>query len=185
MNQAFNQKDPSAKKWMGALFMAGFGFLAAARWNLTGELFYVLMAVRDFLAAYFFATRYSAVRGTNAYNSFIAYISTALPLLYYSPPYVSPTNHSLADSFAIIGYLLVTLATIELGDKFGISPAKRGARVTTGVYQYFKHPMYIGYAIAHLGWLLISPINILIYAVAMSLFWYRSRVEERVFMQLN
>ena len=95
----------------------------------------------------------------------IAYISSALPLFYLSSPYGLETKmvKLFSDLFAIAGFLIVTWATIDLGTKIGVSPAKRGTRCTKGLYKFLGHPMYIGYIVAHLGWVFINKWNIAIY----------------------
>lgn len=172
--------ESSTRKWIGAFIMAGFGLAAASRWSVSGEVFFILMALRDFIAAYFLATRLPAIRTSSWWPTVLAYVSSGLPLLYFSNQLVSPWDKAIADGFAIIGYLIVTLATIELGNKIGVAPAKRGKPVRTGIYRYIGHPMYKGYAIAHLGWVVFDPLNIFIYVIALFLFWCRSQYENLI-----
>jgi protein-S-isoprenylcysteine O-methyltransferase Ste14 len=72
----------------------------------------------------------------------------------------------VTNLLVIIGFLLATLATIELGDSMGVSPAYRGKVCRTGIYRWVKHPMYLGYAIADFSWVLVSPLNSIIYVVS-------------------
>ena len=49
---------------------------------------------------------------------------------------------------------VVSLAT--LGRSLGLVPAHRGL-VTSGVYRFLRHPLYVSYVIAELGYLVQSP----------------------------
>jgi protein-S-isoprenylcysteine O-methyltransferase Ste14 len=76
--------------------------------------------------------------------------------------------------------LIVTWATIDLGTKLGVSPAKRGIKCTKGLYGIVKHPMYLGYVVAHFGWLFIDFRNIFIYIASLILFYLRAKAENKI-----
>ena len=46
-------------------------------------------------------------------------------------------------------------AKIFLGRSFGLLPAQRGV-VTAGPYRFVRHPIYFGYLIGHVGFLLAN-----------------------------
>jgi protein-S-isoprenylcysteine O-methyltransferase Ste14 len=122
----------------------------------------------------------STISGTRG-QSFIAYLSSAIPLIYISDEYGNLPEIRLAfHLLTILGFLIVIWATIDLGNRLGVSAAKRGDRCTTGIYRYFKHPMYIGYVIAQIGWVLVNKWNILIYIISLALMFYRSKAEEKI-----
>ena len=161
--------------------MAFFGILALLRFWHGKELFFLLVAMRDFIASWFLMRRRDAISKGPWYFNIIAYISSFVHLFYISSPsaYMGQTK-LIFDLCAITGFLIVTLATIELGTKMGISPAKRGKLCKTGVYKHLKHPMYVGYTIAQIGWLLIDIRNSGIYALSLFLFYLRGRAERRL-----
>jgi protein-S-isoprenylcysteine O-methyltransferase Ste14 len=78
------------------------------------------------------------------------------------PPLVQPaTTLPLATEmftavFAAIGLLIVIGGKMSLGRSFGLMPANRGI-VSTGLYSLVRHPIYLGYLITHIGFLLAHP----------------------------
>ena len=86
------------------------------------------------------------------------------------------------------GPLLIMAGTIiHLGAKFslrrsfGVVAADRGVKAS-GAYRYVRHPMYLGYMICHVGYLMIAPCywNAVVYALTWSLLIMRIIAEERV-----
>ena len=75
-------------------------------------------------------------------------------------------------------------AKIALGRSFGIVAANRGVKVH-GPYRFVRHPMYAGYAITHVGFLLAMPSlrTAFLYATALCLQLIRISREERVLNQ--
>jgi protein-S-isoprenylcysteine O-methyltransferase Ste14 len=64
----------------------------------------------------------------------------------------------LAVAVALTGEsMVITLAAkFSLNRSFGLAPANRGVRMR-GAYVFVRHPMYLGYALAHLAYLLMNP----------------------------
>jgi protein-S-isoprenylcysteine O-methyltransferase Ste14 len=185
-SRVFSQKiSRDSRSLFGAAMMAIFAGIAGWRWHNTVSLFFALLVLRDLVLAYGFLTRsrMSVEGGVRARAA--AYFSTFLPLLYQvSSSVASKTTVFIVNSFFVVGFLLATLAAIELGSVIGIAPAFRGKIVRTGVYRFFRHPMYTGYLIAELGWVLLNPINLLIFVASICLIFYRIRIENRI-LQLS
>lgn len=171
------------KKYVGSLIMLSFAVLSMLRWNRSGELFFLLLSFRDLVASYFLATREKAEVKSGNTMAILAYVSSGLPLLYFSAPFgIELRSHRLIfDLLTIVGFLIVTWATIDLGTKLGVSPAKRGERVTKGIYSLVSHPMYLGYAIAQSGWILINNINSVIFSLSIVLMILRAKSESKIF----
>jgi protein-S-isoprenylcysteine O-methyltransferase Ste14 len=53
------------------------------------------------------------------------------------------------------GLLVVIVGKMSLGRSFGLMPANRGV-VSTGVYRFVRHPIYMGYLVTHVGFLLAN-----------------------------
>jgi protein-S-isoprenylcysteine O-methyltransferase Ste14 len=69
---------------------------------------------------------------------------------------VQGTRHFIPEwlgvTLQMAGLLLQVTAKLVLGRCFGLLPAVRGI-VTRGPYQLVRHPIYLGYLIAHVGFL--------------------------------
>lgn len=165
----------------GAFLMAVFGLIALGRSLETGLLFFMLLALRDFIASYFFFARSEANQKSQWPISVVAYVSAALPLCYSGiPVIVQPQIQMFASLFIILGFALVALATIDLSSRMGISPAIRGEICRSGVYQFVSHPMYLGYIIAETGIVVGNPANLPLFAVSLILYLLRMRAESLI-----
>lgn len=177
------QADPTG--WIGAGIMIVFAAVAGYRWQATGLLFFALTMFRDVVAAGYLLTRRPPVgaqvaRANGRGIALLAYVSSLIPLFYFGPVEDVSQGLQLASDFLIIGgYALSTLALLELGRSFGVSPANRG-RVASGVYRLMSHPMYIGYALAELGLVFLNPWNWFLYVSASALYVARALFEFRI-----
>ena len=163
---------------IGSLIMLFFGAMSFYRFYTTGIIFFLLMVLRDVIAAWFLFSRRGKIDENSSKKiAVVAYFSSAIPLFYFKGASTSSVLVAVASMISILGFLVSTLALIELGKSFGVSPANRG-QVTTGVYRFTKHPMYLGYVISEFSFLLFNSSNVLIYLISMSLYLYRAKVEE-------
>jgi protein-S-isoprenylcysteine O-methyltransferase Ste14 len=78
------------------------------------------------------------------------------------PPLVVPsTGHPLVrDAITVgicaVGLLVVIVGKLSLGRSFGLIPANRGI-VSTGLYRFVRHPIYLGYLITHVAFVAANP----------------------------
>ncbi|MFT6631889.1 MAG: protein-S-isoprenylcysteine O-methyltransferase Ste14 [Bacteriovoracaceae bacterium] len=170
------------KKWISGFIMLSFSLIGFLRWNSSGELFFLLLTFRDLIAGIFLLRRERAIKTSTNFIAIIAYVSSFLPLIYLSAPYGIESNliKLVADLLAITGFLVVTWATIDLGTKIGISPAKRGDPCRKGLYRYISHPMYLGYGVAQIGFIFLNKWNLIIFFTSVLLFYIRSLYENKV-----
>jgi protein-S-isoprenylcysteine O-methyltransferase Ste14 len=91
---------------------------------------------------------------------------------------------ALAYGVMLFGLCLQIAAKAVLGRAFGIVAANRGVR-QLGPYRFVRHPMYAGYTLAHVGFLLAMPsmFNFAAYAVGLVLQLMRIAREEQVLMR--
>jgi protein-S-isoprenylcysteine O-methyltransferase Ste14 len=93
-----------------------------------------------------------------------------------------PAVPDLASGLVMItGALLSIAAKVCLNRSFGLTAANRGVK-RTGPYRAVRHPMYAGYILTQIGFLLAHPTawNAAVYAVAWSLQLLRITAEEKV-----
>lgn len=159
--------------------MVGFGVVAFYRWQQTQLIFFLLLVLRDFAAGYFFFRRQPAHSRGSRTLTVLAYASSAMPLLYFGSTVSSKALFLASDLLAIVGFLIVVLATVELGTSIGISPANRGL-VRSGIYRYIKHPMYLGYVVSEFGLVILNPLNAVFMVLSTSLYVIRAATENKV-----
>ncbi len=91
---------------------------------------------------------------------------------------VPETVGALLQAGGIGGQLF---AKVSLKRSFGILPANRGV-VSRGAYRFVRHPMYLGYFVTDLGFLLtnFSPFNLAVHVVQLSFQVGRILQEEKM-----
>jgi protein-S-isoprenylcysteine O-methyltransferase Ste14 len=108
-------------------------------------------------------------------------LSVAGPPLLRASTMTSLVSDNVTAVVSGIGVLIVIVAKMTLGRSFGIVPANRGV-VTRGPYTIVRHPIYAGYLITHLAFLVAYPTawNASIIIVADAALIGRALVEEHV-----
>jgi protein-S-isoprenylcysteine O-methyltransferase Ste14 len=137
----------------------------------------LLLIVRALVVLWCFFIREIPKQRAPLIQIMIAWISTFLPTLMI---WQTSENYSsvIANVIVTLGVLLFTLACLDLGKSFGVSPALRSP-VTSGVYRYINHPLYISHVILELGIFISNPTqrNAIIGIIAWGLYLLRSRWE--------
>jgi protein-S-isoprenylcysteine O-methyltransferase Ste14 len=111
-----------------------------------------------------------------------AYPYAQVICLRWSPGYAAWPGGGLALVIFAAGLSLVTLLT--LGRLFGVRPAVRGL-ATSGPYRFVRHPMYLSYVLADIGYNLEewNFVTLLLVLVGWAALVYRIYAEERVLSQ--
>ena len=97
----------------------------------------------------------------------------------------APGRHLVSeDTGAVIqaiGFAWAVYAKLSLGRSFGLLPARRGV-IVKGAYRWVRHPMYLGYFVTHMGFLLVNvtPLNLFVYTALCAMQIYRILREEEV-----
>ena len=118
-------------------------------------------------------------------RSIRAAMVTAISVI--GPPLLLPssTGGLVPDLFTAVasalGLSLVVVGKLTLGRSFGLVPANRGV-VIRGPYALVRHPIYSGYLITHLAFLIAHPRwwNVVVLATADTALVVRALIEERV-----
>ena len=171
--------DPAG--WIGSAIMLVFAGIAAYRWQNSGLIFFAMLLLRDASASWFLISRNpNQAKKQVGWIDALAYVSSATAFLYLNPskPLFAHAV-TVASVLAIVGFTISTIALFEIGSSFGVSPANRGL-VKTGIYRFFSHPMYLGYGIAEIGFLILNPLNGLIFVFSVALYLTRIHYENKV-----
>lgn len=145
--------------------------------------YYIVIAVSELLAVALVLIRKPGTMAITPYAFAVAILGTTAPLL------IRPTGGlalaPVAVSTAIMtgGLLLSVAAKVFLNRSFGIVAANRGVK-KGGPYALVRHPMYLGYIISQVGFLLavFSILNLVAYVVAWTFQILRIREEEKLLM---
>jgi protein-S-isoprenylcysteine O-methyltransferase Ste14 len=87
---------------------------------------------------------------------FLALVGTTLPLLALPVGSNPLVPAGLSGAIMLIGLYVQISAKVILGRSFGLIAANRGIKVA-GPYRIVRHPIYAGYIITHVGFLLAFP----------------------------
>jgi len=81
----------------------------------------------------------------------------------------------------LTGIFIEISAKLALGRRFGIVAANRGIEIA-GPYRFVRHPMYVGYTIVHVGFLMAFPSlwNAVLYSTELLIQLARLLREERL-----
>jgi protein-S-isoprenylcysteine O-methyltransferase Ste14 len=97
-------------------------------------------------------------------------------------PRTNDTTLALATAEALmtVGLIVMVFGLASLGRSFGIMPRARGL-VKSGLYQWVRHPIYLGEFLAFAGILVLtlSPFSAAVYVTFLALQIYRMVAEER------
>ena len=111
-----------------------------------------------------------------------AYPYAQVIYLRWSPGHVASPAVGLVLVTLAAGLSLVSLLT--MGRRFGVRPALRGL-VTSGPYRFVRHPMYLSYILADIGYNLQewNFVTLLLVLVGWMSLVYRIHAEERALSQ--
>ena len=160
-------------------------FLHSISLNFREQPAILLLAVSELLPVVLILIRRPG-QCTKEWLPFIfALLGTAAPLMVR--PAQGATFFIVAafgGTLMLTGLILNIIAKLALWRSFGLAPANRGVRVG-GPYRFVRHPMYLGYFLTQLGFLLTNLTigNAIKYLLAWSMQILRIREEEKFLLQ--
>lgn len=170
-----------AAKAVIVMLFSSMAFRLAKDWLVTGHLTGMLLLASESLVVFLTLIRRSAgtidrtwtARLLTGFSTFGPNLVTPLAMGALAPELVT-----IAISGA--GLVIVVLGKLSIGRSFGLAPANRGI-VSTGLYTFVRHPIYLGYLITHLGFAIANPAgwNLGVLAAADLALMFRAVREER------
>jgi protein-S-isoprenylcysteine O-methyltransferase Ste14 len=141
-----------------------------------------LLVISESLGVFLILTRRpSIIVSTHPLDWALSLIAVNAPLLAApaAPSTFFPSQ--IATTLMVMGMLIQISAKSVLWRSYGLVPANRGIK-TGGPYRFVRHPMYAGYTLTHIGFLLGFPSlqNFLLYFTAFLIEVARLIREERI-----
>jgi protein-S-isoprenylcysteine O-methyltransferase Ste14 len=166
-----------------AIFFSAMVWSFSRSWYETGNVIsLMLIGSEGTVVAFLLIRRFTSEISLRPMDWIVALLGTTAPLL------VRPTdNEPLVSIFYVCvplmlaGFTLQIAAKLILARSFGVVPANRGVKVD-GPYRILRHPMYAGYLLTQIAYVLNDPSfwNASVYSVALGLQISRILAEERV-----
>ena len=148
----------------------------------SGNILPILLVVSETLVVVFILLRRSTQNISLSWRDWLlGFAGTVAPLL-AAPASGNPVAPlAVCGTLMMLGFLLNVSAKLTLRRSFGVVAANRGVKIG-GPYRMIRHPMYAGYTLTQLGFLLSGPTlwNFGLYGLALSLQIARIRAEERI-----
>jgi len=126
--------------------------------------------------------RRSASLSSHPFDWALSFSAVSAPLLLTTPAAASTfIPEALVTTLMLAGLLVQISGKLALGRSFGLVPANRGVK-TRGLYRVVRHPIYAGYTLTHIGFLLGFPSlqNAALYAAVFAIEVVRLLREEAV-----
>jgi len=135
---------------------------------------YLLMALA-FLAARKSAKAFTARKSDYLYTI----LGFSAPL--FLQPSMSGGPALVATALEVTGLIFVAGAFLCLNRSFALAPQNRGIK-TAGVYRLVRHPMYLGYILAEVGYVFgnFSEFNLVVLTLSVLFLLLRLRAEEQL-----
>lgn len=164
-----------------------FGYLT---WNLlqsfldTGSpVNLILLLSEGAVIAFVIFRRFTNLVSRRPQDWLVALCGTTLPLLVMPEAGRAIAPQAVIIVLMLSGIAIQIAAKLTLRRSFGVVAANRGIKIS-GPYRVVRHPMYAGYVLTQIGFLLAYPTlwNLSLYALALAFQLARIQAEERILM---
>jgi protein-S-isoprenylcysteine O-methyltransferase Ste14 len=145
---------------------------------------FLLLASEVLPAVLILIRRHSAAHSDKILDWCLGFAGTNVALLTLPAVPGHIITQEWCSAILLIGFYVQVAAKVTLGRSFGIVAANRGVKIE-GPYRFVRHPIYAGYTISHIGFLLGFPSlhNFVLYSAALALQIARLMREERLLKQ--
>ena len=146
--------------------------------HVTGLL---LVAGESLVVVLTIARRRARTVDRSAAAAVVTTLSLAAPPLLRATQGASLVPDVMTALVCAAGLVLVVVGKMTIGRSFGLAPANRGV-VVRGPYMLVRHPIYAGYLVTHVAFLVANPTpwNVSILLLADTALILRALMEERV-----
>ncbi|MBV1689350.1 isoprenylcysteine carboxylmethyltransferase family protein [Novosphingobium sp. G106] len=143
----------------------------------------IILTLSELLSALLIVIRRPGQIPMSAYAILIGFLGSGLPLL-ARPGDVALIPEQAALGLSAVGGIIAIWAKLALRRSFGAIAANRGVK-RGGPYRFVRHPMYLGYILIQIGFLLgyFSFPLLGLYVVVWAIQILRIREEEKVLLQ--
>jgi protein-S-isoprenylcysteine O-methyltransferase Ste14 len=173
--------DLFARVVVGSLFtMLSINLLAD--FSRTGRVTGLLLLVSESLVVVLtIARRRTQIVDRSASAAIMTALSLVGPALLRANDAAALVPDTITAMLAGVGLFIVVVGKVTLGRSFGVVPANRGV-VVRGPYTFVRHPIYTGYLITHLMFLVAHPTpwNAAVILVSDAALILRALMEERI-----
>jgi protein-S-isoprenylcysteine O-methyltransferase Ste14 len=168
-----------ARAFISSLFVV-LATRIGAEFVRTGHVTGLLLLVSEMLVVILTAVRRPASIVDRSWHARLVAAASILGV-----PLIRPVGEALLPDLytallSAAGLLVIITGKATLGRSFGLMPAHRGL-VCSGIYAWVRHPIYAGYLLTHLAFLIAHPTawNLLLLAASDVSLLLRACYEER------
>jgi protein-S-isoprenylcysteine O-methyltransferase Ste14 len=141
----------------------------------------LLVAGESLVVVLTIARRRARLVDRSAAAAVMTALSLAAPALLRASLAAPLAPDGMTVMMSAVGLGLVVVGKIALGRSFGLAPANRGV-VVRGPYTLVRHPIYTGYLVTHVAFLVANPTpwNVFVLLLGDTALILRALMEERV-----
>lgn len=164
--------------FLGLTYRIGLSAIETGRLSglllLTSELLVVVLTL---------VRRHATSVDRRSWARVVAGVSIVGPFLLRPVGAVGIAEESWVLAGSVLGLIFVIAGKVSLGRSLGLLPANRGV-VCNGAYRLVRHPMYLGYLLIHVAFLLghVSTWNVAVLVAADLALCLRVGLEERTLL---
>jgi protein-S-isoprenylcysteine O-methyltransferase Ste14 len=172
-------REFAARVFISSLFLV-LATSLASEFVRTGHVTGLLLLVSETLVVVMTVVRRPAIAIDRTWQARVVAAASILGV-----PLIRPIGEALIPDVytalaSAVGLTVIIAGKLTLGRSFGLMPAHRGL-VCTGIYGWVRHPIYAGYLVTHMAFLVAHPAvwNAVLLALSDVSLLMRSGYEER------